>query len=453
MARKALSRRDFLKLSALVSAGMAASPLMRASAAETPYTSYIARMQAAFDWMQAKGATINVLLSKNPWADNIEKWLPEFQQLTGITVKLENIPEIQSRQKITVDFAGGGTIDCFYTGLHVEKRRFSKAGWYEDLTPYLKDAALTAPDYDYEKDIFGASRSAVTGAKGEVYALPTFTDVWVYCYRKDLFEQKSLKAPATLDDMMNLAKTLNNPPELYGFVARGLKNANAIGFTWVLRSLGGQEIVDGKANFLSKEALDAMNYYAGILKQYGPPGVVNYNWQESIADFGQGKAAQFFDGVNFFTQLEDETKSKVKGKVGYTLLPAGSAKQEVPTFTNGMSVSSQSKNKKAAYLFCQWATSKDIALKQQLAGVGSARTSAWDDKSVKEKATMPQDWTDSFLKSLEVGKLGLPEIAAVTEYRDIIGVAIQKVIQGDDAKAALEQAQKDLQVVLDKTEK
>lgn len=467
MNSKSLSRREFLKLSALAGVGLAAVPVLNACApAATPAPTTAPTvpptappmptatpMPKTFDWQQFKGSQVNVLLTKNPWGDNIEKWIPEFEQLTGIKVQFENIPEIQARQKVTVDFAGGGTIDAFFTSLHVEKRRFSKAGWYEKLNPYLSDPTLTATDYEYEKDIFAASRSGVTGSDGSVYALPNFTDVWQFWYRTDIFEKKGLKPPKTLDEMMKFAKDLHNPPELYGFIARGLKNANAIGYTWVVRSLGGDVMKDGKANLTSKEAVDAMDYYAGILRQYAPPGVVNFNWQECVSAFAQGQVAQFFDGANFATQLEDATKSKVVGKVGYAMLPAGPSKQEVPTFTTGMAVSSASKNKKPAYLFCQWCTSKAIALRQQQAGVGTSRLSAWNDPSVKAKATMPQGWTDVFLESLKVGRLGLPEIVGVTEYRDIVGVAIQKAIQGESSKTALEVAQKEFQDMLDKTEK
>jgi multiple sugar transport system substrate-binding protein len=47
----------------------------------------------------------------------------------------------------------------------------------------------------------------------------------------------------------------------------------------------------------------------------------------------------------------------------------------------------------------------------------------------------------------------VPEIVGVTEYRDIIGVAIEKAIEGADVRTVLNQAQKDFQELLDKTEK
>lgn len=461
-----LTRRDFLKaaaamaglatsgglLNACVQVQPAAAPAAStpAAAADTPAP---AAAPAGFDWQQSSGETINVLLTKNPWSETLEPFIPEFEEMTGITVEYENIPEIQARQKITVDFAGGGTVDCFFTSLHVEKRRFSTAGWYEDLKGYLEDATLTAAEYDFENDLFGASKDAATSADGAILALPIFTDPWAYFSRKDLLEEKGLKAPATFEEMQSNAEALHSPPDLYGYIARGLKNANAIGFTWMLRSFGSDVLTgDRQANLTSEEAVQAMDLYAGMLRDYAPPGVVNFNWQECASAFAQGQVGMYFDGINFALQFEDPTKSTISGKVGYSLLPAGPAGQVVPTFTTGMAVSALSANKQPAYLFCQWATGKETALKEQLAGVGTSRKSVWENPEVQSKSVMPQDWTDTYLQCLEIGKLGLPEIVGVTEYRDIIGVAIQRAIEGEEATVVLEQAQQEFQDLLEKTE-
>ena len=87
----------------------------------------------------------------------------------------------------------------------------------------------------------------------------------------------------------------------------------------------------------------------------------------------------------------------------------------------------------AAYLFCQWATNKANAVRELMAGVGVGRTSTWDSPEVKAKPKMPADWYQAYQASLKIGRQGLPEIVGVTEYRDIIGVAIQKGIEGAPA--------------------
>ena len=196
-----------------------------------------------------------------------------------------------------------------------------------------------------------------------------------------------------------------------------------------------------------------MDYYAGMLKRFAPPGVVNFNWYECSSAFMQSQVAMYFDGVNFAGQFEDKEKSRVAGKVGYTVLPAGPGGHFSPVFGNAVAVSAQSKNPGPAYFFAQWATSKQSAIKEQLDGNGSVRASVWNDPEVKAKAKMPPEWSQAYQDSMKIGRLGLPEIVGVTEYRDIIGVAIQKAIEGAKSADVLAQAQKEFQEVLDKTEK
>jgi len=158
------------------------------------------------------------------------------------------------------------------------------------------------------------------------------------------------------------------------------------------------------------------------------------------------------DGVNFASQFEDAAKSKVVGKVGYAVLPSGPGGHFSPIYITGMAVSSQSRSKDAAYLFTQWATSKANMVRELMAGVGVGRTSTWDSPEVKAKPKMPADWYQAYQASLKIGRQGLPEIVGVTEYRDIIGVAIQKAIEGAPAAQVLAEAQKEFQDLLNRTE-
>jgi len=440
-----MTRRDALRLGATVAAG----------AAVGPFVMRLAGAADAFSWQRFKGSKIFLQFSKNPWAETMEKLLPDFEKQTGIKAEFATLPEIQARQKLTVEFTGGsGGIDAWYTSLHVEKRRFWKSGWYLDVGKFLKDPTMTAPDYDWNTDVPDAAKQLVTQRDGTISALIFQVDPWILFYRKDLFQQKGLKPPKTLAEMEEFAQKLHNPPSLYGFVARGLKNANAPAWDWVLFSMGGNfQTKDGKASLNTPEAVRAMDYYAGMLKRFAPPGVVNFNWYECSSAFMQSQVAMYFDGVNFAGQFEDKEKSRVAGKVGYTVLPAGPGGHFSPVFGNAVAISAQSKNPGPAYFFAQWATSKQSAIKEQLDGNGSVRTSVWNDPEVKAKAKMPPEWSQAYQDSMKIGRLGLPEIVGVTEYRDIIGVAIQKAIEGVKSFEVLAQAQTEFQEILDKTEK
>ena len=438
-----ISRRKVLQLGG-AAAGLAMAPFVI-----TP-----ARGQA-FNWQRFKGKEIFLIYTKHPWSEEIVKYHPEFEALTGIKVKYEILPEIQARQKLTVEMtAASGGLDAFLTSLHVEKRRFWKAGWFEPLNKYLEDKTLTAPDYDWN-DFTATAKAAATQPDKTLSAIAIFVDPDILFYRKDIFQEKGLKPPKTVEEMESLAQKLHDPKNnFYGFVARGLKNANASPWAYILFAFGGEYLTPDRKSAMNSPAwVKGLEYYSGMLKRFAPPGVVNFNWYECSAAFMQGQAAMYFDGVNFATQFEDKEKSKVVGKVGYTLLPAGPGGLHTCMFTSGMAISAQSRNKEAAWLYVQWATNKQNCVRELVAGVGGGRTSTWTAPEVKAKPRMPAEWYAAFLEALKIGRNGLPEIVDVTQYRDIFGVAIQKAIEGGNPAELVAQANKEFQEMLDKTEK
>ena len=438
-----MTRREVLRLGAAVAAGAAVGPFVA-----TPGHGQ------TFNWKRFRGKELYCIFYKHPWIDEMVKFFPEFEDLTGMKVKHEVLPEVQGRQKLTVEMtAGAGGVDAWHASMHVEKRRFWKSGWFQPLNKFLEDKSLTAPDYDWA-DMTAGAVAAVTQPDKSISGLPTFVDPFVLFYRKDLFQQKGWSAPKTMAELENQAKALHSPPGMYGFVARGLKNANATPWAWVIYSMGAEYLTkDGKSAMGSPAWVKAMEWYSGMLRQYGPPGVVNFNWYECSSAFMQGQVGIYYDGVNFANQFEDKEKSKIAGKVGYAVLPSGPGGHAAPTFTNAMAVSAQSRNKEAAYLLIQWATTKQMCARELLAGVGVGRVSPWGNPEVKAKPKMPADWYDAYLGSLKIGKAGLPEIVDVTQYRDIIGVGIQKAIEGAKPAEVIAQAHKEFQELLDKTEK
>jgi multiple sugar transport system substrate-binding protein len=160
----------------------------------------------------------------------------------------------------------------------------------------------------------------------------------------------------------------------------------------------------------------------------------------------------YLDTANGVAQIEDREKSKIAGKVGYRIPPAGPAGACNAGGADGLAISALSKRQGAAYFFAQWATAKHQALQGHLAGWAGVRTSVWNDPAVKADAKMPAECAQAYLAGTKTMRLGLPEIVGVTEYRDIIGVAIQKAIEGAKSSDVLAQAQREFQDLLNRTE-
>src|SRR5260221_4116636 len=199
---KKLSRRSVLKAGLGASAGLAglgtfpAPGLMTHAKAQT----------GGFDWKKYKGEKIEVSLAKGPRGDLVQKYRKEFEELTGITVGDEQIPEQQQRQKVLIEFtAGKTTFDVVMTALHVQKKLAAKGNWLEDLRPYLKDAALTAPDYDWD-DFAKSGIDYVTDADGTIGSVPCNLDYFVLFWNKEIFAKKGVAYPKSYEEMVDAVK-------------------------------------------------------------------------------------------------------------------------------------------------------------------------------------------------------------------------------------------------------
>jgi multiple sugar transport system substrate-binding protein len=410
-----------------------------------------------FDWRVHKGSTIRVMHSKSAIGLAIESLLPDFERLTGIKVQYETFPEDQFRQKLLLELAAGsGGVDAFYTATAQEGLKFWQSGWYEPLDAYLKNPRLTDPAFD----LADISKPAMQGNiyDGKVVALPNTQNVTTLYYRRDLLEKQKLKVPQTFEELEAAAKKLHNVEEggqkVVGIVMRGKKAAATSQWAPFLFGMGGTWLnKDGKPAINSPEAVRAFDLYGRLLRDYGPPGAVNYHWYEAISLFVQGKAAFMVEVSNRIFYLEDPSKSQVVGKVGYAFFPSGPAGRRPTMEVLSTAVSSRSKKKEAAYLFVQWVASKEASIKQHLKGVPSVRASVWKDPRVTGE-DKHKDWTEMSLKSLEFADTNYnPPVVAVSEVRDVVGAVIVSSILGEDVKGAADKAAAEMTGIMAKTQK
>ena len=155
-----------------------------------------ANAQSAFDWKQFKGQTIEVNYQLSPRGDVAKAHMKEFEELTGIKVGFEQIPEQQQRPKVAMEMATGHpSFDVVNVGMHVQKRLIERAKWMEDLRPYIADKSLTTPDFD-QADFSKPSMEVATGADGKLNVLPLNQDLFILFYNKELFAQKGFECRA-----------------------------------------------------------------------------------------------------------------------------------------------------------------------------------------------------------------------------------------------------------------
>ena len=212
-------------------------------------TGFPARAEIA--WKKYSGTKLEVILAKGPRGDNLQKYIKEVTELSGIQVESEQIPEQQQRQKVVIELTSGRpSFDVVHISYHVQKRQFEKAGWLADMSGYLKDPSLTPPDL-VESDFSAAGLQYARNDKGQMLSLPWSVDYFILYYNKELFQKKGIEVPKTLEEMAIAAEKLTDPKEgIYGFVGRGLRNANMAMWTNFYLNYGG-EFLDAKGNILT----------------------------------------------------------------------------------------------------------------------------------------------------------------------------------------------------------
>jgi multiple sugar transport system substrate-binding protein len=327
-----------------------------------------------------------------------------------------------------------------------EGKLFFKNGWLAPLDDYAKK------DADYDFNDFSKSAIGSTTVDNKLAGIPIITEQEILYYRKDLLQKANLQVPKTLDELVAAAKKLHDPNNgIYGFVARGQRSPLVTQVSSFLYSEGADFMQGDKATVNTPEAIKAFTTYGTLLKDFGPPGVLNMSWPQAIGIFAQGKVAFYTDANSIYQNATDPEKSTIADKVGFAPFPAGKAGSKPYNITSwGLAMNAKTANKDAAWEFIKWATSKEIVLKTQQKGNPGARASVWE----KPEGTtgFPPELVQVIKESSKGGvDHDRPVVISVGEARDAVGsIVLQVITGGGDVKAAADKANQELQAIIDK---
>jgi multiple sugar transport system substrate-binding protein len=438
-----LSRRRFLGTVAAFAGGSALAAL---SQGRSP----VSAAGAVFDWKKHTGAKLRVLTLKFPLSEIQEARLSDFEQLTGIKVQWEMLPEDLWRQKVKVEHLAGATdLDVYLSYYGQEGQQFFTSGWYTDMRPMIGNAEVTNPDFAWNDFLPNLREASTIG--GQIPIIPDRASALpILYYRRDLFQQFKLERPKTWQDVRNAAKVIyqGTNKQVFGIVLRGKGAAATSMFAPVLYDFGGQWFnrQNGDVAFNTPEAQAAFEWWGSILRDYGPPGSVNNHWAEVTSIFAQGRAAMLFDDITFITIFSDPSKSAIVNKVGYAVAPLGPRSgdwRKLPAFApgvNGLAISGLTKQNAAAWYLVQYMSDRKTSKQYMLKGGLAPRQSAWGDAEVV-KALDPE-FLEAGRASAQINYPGAAplSITNVSKARDFIGQVIVTAIQGGNVKAALNTA-------------
>lgn len=403
---------------------------------------------AKIDWQQFKGTNLRVVFDQHMFTEVLKPQVADFEKLTGMKVTFETYPENEFRNKLMVEFTGGANAPDVFMVDQTELSKYLAGGWIEPVDGYVGNSKITDTNwYDY-KDLQGVGSFGANN--GKQYGIPITGEWQILFYRKDLYEAKGLKVPKTMDELYANAKALTTN-DVAGFAGR-FSRTSASWYPWAgfVGVYGGYWVdpKSGKSQLESDAAKQASNMYVKLAKDCGPKGILNYTWYEATSDFQQGRTAHLLDASVFESLFEDPKNSKVAGKVGYATLPLGKDGADPKCVTSYwmLGMGSQSKNKEAAWMFLQWATSKQMGLKVGTEKGTVVRKSLWSNEEFLNK--VPKEYAEASAKSAPAGDISLyPMIKELGEVGEYVSIALDEAYAG---QKTVDQALKDAQA---KTEK
>lgn len=413
----------------------------------------LALAQEDFDWRRYEGTEIRFLMNQHPFTEFIEPLVPEFEELTGIDVTLESLPEAQFRQKRLLEVSSGAaSLDGYMIMPGQVGAQYLRADWVKYLGDYINNPELTMPELDLE-DFFDGALSTFRN-DDKLYGLPLQIEASLLFYRTDLLEAAGLEGPPeTMEELLEYAKVLDTE-DVAGFAMRGGGATATSQIVNFLYSFGGQWLnEDGSSALASEESQAALEFYANLLTNYGPPGVASMGWPEVTSLFAQGQAAMIFDANVFRAIMEDPEQAidVVRENVAYAPIPAGPAGSVPAVLVWGLSINHASDSPEASWYFIQWALSKENQLKALLAGVPAARSSAWENTEFQ--ATAPASWIEASQTSFSTGQPNWnPPVIPVPEVRDAYGQAIVAALQGQPIEPALERAAEQMDQIVERAQ-
>jgi multiple sugar transport system substrate-binding protein len=195
------------------------------------------------------------------------------------------------------------------------------------------------------------------------------------------------------------------------------------------------------------EAIEGADFFANMVRNYGPDGAISYTYDQVVATLKAGRANYSPNGQIFLVQM-GAADSKVAQTCNFSMCPAGPKGRFPGVATHGWGVPIGSRNKDAAWQFIVWAMSKPT-IKRMVEERGYSsitRRSLIESPEFKGKLTVNgHDIVQIYLDTIELGTKGYMKYRTVPVYPQVdkqIDIAIQNIAsQQMTAQQAMQQAQ------------
>ncbi len=417
--------------------------------------------EANIDWRQAEGTSIYVAFQSesDTWKWEEYGLIGLFESLTGIHVDYTMFEEAQLREKTTIDvLTGTGIFDAYmYDPMYL--RAYDRANGLQDLNLFLTDCSLTDAEWMGWPDDFPVDFVAMGSLEDRVLGLPMHMSGQLLYYNKKLFAENGLDpehAPATMEELREFAAACHHPEDgVYGIALRGLRGAGLNVFSWssFFKAFGGEWFDDNwKPQLGSDEAIEAVEFYASLIQDYGPPGAANWEWSKILNALQMGTIAITIDAPPLAATAEDPDKSETAGQWGYAPNPAGPAGRVMTPYSwfLGINPDAEQEKQQAAWLFLTFVTSQQVQ-----AALGPmetpSRKSVILDESLNDTYPWMAEWQAALVSNSDYADPDArPRLPEWPEIGDTMGVELESVIAGSkDASSACKAANRQIERILE----
>jgi multiple sugar transport system substrate-binding protein len=396
-----------------------------------------------------QGTTLNVSTFSAAYPKLLQQWLPEFEALSGAKVNFDAPSFPVYNQRADLELSTKGSAYDVVNVTFIYSSRWIDSGWLTPLDEFIASPQHTPADWDLN-DFLSGARAPETGRDGKLYGIPWTAEALLsVSSRFDLVQQAGLAFPDTTDDLVKVLRAVNKKERVAGFVSD-----SHYGWTFVpyLHAFGGDVFRKAPDDLFptldTPEAVAAADYYANLIREFGPDGAITYQPDQVTQALKLGRVNFSDAGQLHLAQLGDAATSKTLKTVKFGFVPKGPAGRFPGTAVHGLGIPAGSRNKEAAWAFIQWALSKQTTRRAVAAGYGSpARRSDIDSPEFRSR----QRINNSDLAQLSLDSIGQAERTGHMKYRTVsvypqvdqqLNKAIALIASGQaNARQAMQQAQ------------
>jgi multiple sugar transport system substrate-binding protein len=384
-----------------------------------------------------QGTTLNISCWAAPYARFIGDYLPEFTAATGIRVTYDTPGFAIYNQRADLELSTRGSAFDVLNVTFIFTSRWINAGWFTPLDGYISDRNKTPADWDFA-DFNTGTVHPMKDRAGKVYGIPWVADVLMSgSARFDLLRSAGFSAmPDTFDELDRALAAVHNREEVAGYITE-----NHYGWTLIpfIQGFGGNVFRNPPEDLYptldTPEVAQAAEFLAKLLRQYGPPQALGYNFDQVTNALRLGRS-NYSNHNHAFLLLLGEQGSRVRDTSNFGLFPAGPKGRFPGIASHGWGIPSGSRNKDAAWEFIKWSLSKELLQRMvQEKGYGSVtRNSIVSSPVYRERTTLNGvDVTKIYFDSLATAQQGHMAYRTVHVYPQAnaqITQAMERVVSG-----------------------